>query len=130
MKKTMPTLFLSLFLSLPFVLTAQEKSDWKEMNSFHTLMSASFHPAEEGNLKPLQAKSDSLLITAKKWKASKIPAGFKPAETAETLTKLVKQLELVNNSVKAKQDDATLKMQIKEAHEIFHTIVEKCRVGE
>ena len=33
-------------------------------------------------------------------------------------------------SVKAKKEDTTLKAQIKEAHEIFHTVAEKCRVGE
>ena len=52
---------------MPFVVTAQEKSDWKEMQNFHSLISATFHPSEEGNLKPLKAKSDSLLLAAKTW---------------------------------------------------------------
>ena len=115
---------------MPFAITAQEKSDWKEMENFHSLMSAIFHPSEEGNLKPLKAKYASLLLAAKTWKAAKVPAGFKPLETSETLIKLVKQCALVSASVKAKKDDATLIAQIKEAHEIFHTVTEKCRVGE
>ena len=114
-------------MALPIVMTAQEKTDWKEMNNFHTLMSTSFHPSEEGNLKPVKAKSDSLLLSAKLWKASKVPAGFKPKETGETLTKLIKQLAELNTAVKAGKDDAALKNMIKEAHEIFHDIVEKCR---
>ena len=81
-------------------------------------------------MKILKAKSDSLLSAAKIWKAAKVPSGFKPAETAETLTKLVKQCELVSISVKAKRDEVTLKAQIKEAHDIFHSVAEKCRVGE
>ncbi len=115
---------------MPFVVSAQEKSDWKEMQNFHSLMSAIFHPSEEGNLKPLKAKSDSLLLSARTWKAAKIPAVFKPLKTSETLIKPVKQCALLSASVKAKKDDATLIAQIKETHEIFHTVAEKCRVGE
>ncbi len=126
----MKKILLCLVMALPFVVTAQEKTDWKEMNNFHTLMSTSFHPSEEGNLKPVKAKSDSLLITAKLWKASKVPAGYKPKETSETLSKLIKQLAELNTAVKAGKDDAALKGMIKEAHEIFHDIVEKCRDGQ
>lgn len=116
-----------LLLALPFAVMAQEKTDWKEMKAFHGLMSTSFHPAEEGNFKPLKAKSDSLLTAAKLWKASAVPAGYKPKETAETLGKLVKQLSEVNQAVKSKKDDAALKAMITEAHDIFHSIAEKCK---
>ena len=126
----MKKLLIYLMMALPFAITAQEKTDWKEMANFHGLMSTSFHPAEEGNLKPLKAKSDSLLNAAKLWKASAVPAGYKPKETSETLTKLVKQLNEVNQAVKAKKDDATLTKLITEAHEIFHSVAEKCKVGE
>jgi len=126
----MRKLFLYLIMAIPFAITAQEKSDWKEMNNFHTLMSTSFHPSEEGNLKPVKAKSDSLLMAAKMWKSSKVPAGYKPKETSETLSKLIKQLAELNTAVKAGKDDATLKGMIKDAHEIFHDIVEKCRDGK
>jgi hypothetical protein len=126
----MKKILICLVMALPFVVTAQEKSDWKEMSNFHTLMSTSFHPSEEGNLKPVKTKSDSLVIAAKLWKASKVPAGYKPKETSETLTKLVKQLGELNTAVKAGKNDATLKGMIKEAHEIFHDIVEKCRDGQ
>ena len=126
----MKKILLYLVMAVPFVVTAQEKSDWKEMSNFHTLMSTSFHPSEEGNLKPVKAKSDSLLMAAKLWKASNVPAGYKPKETSETLVKLVKQLSELNTAVKAGKNDAALKGMIKEAHEIFHDIVEKCKVGE
>ena len=126
----MKKILLYLVMAVPFVVTAQEKSDWKEMSNFHTLMSTSFHPSEEGNLKPVKAKSDSLLMAARLWKASKVPAGYKPKETSETLAKLVKQLGELNTAVKAGKNDAALKGMIKEAHEIFHDIVEKCKVGE
>ena len=78
----------------------------------------------------MKAKSDSLVIAAKLWKASKVPAGYKPKETGETLNNLIKQLAELNTAVKAGKDDAALKNMIKEAHELFHDIVEKCKVGE
>jgi len=37
---------------LGFSANAQEAS-WKQMEDFHGVMSKTFHPAEEGNLKPL-----------------------------------------------------------------------------
>ena len=56
---------------------------WAELKAFHALMSKTFHPSEEGNFAPLRAKADSLLIAAKTWQASKIPADYKPEETQE-----------------------------------------------
>ncbi len=126
----MKKLLLLLMMALPFALIAQEKTDWKEMKNFHGLMSSSFHPAEEGNLKPLKEKAESLLNAAKEWKASTIPAGYKPKETSETLAQLVKQLNEVNKAVKAKKDDASLTKMITEAHDIFHNVAEKCKTGE
>ena len=103
---------------------------WPELKSFHAMISATFHPSEEGNFKPLRQKADSLLIVAKLWQASPIPEGYKIALTKSTLIKLVKQCGLIKTSVKSKTSDAKLKMMISEAHDIFHTIVEKCREAE
>lgn len=126
----MKKILICLVMALPFALSAQEKSGWKEQNVFHDLMSHTFHPSENGNLKPLKAKADSLVWSAKQWKASAIPSDFKPKETAEQLTKLVKQCVAIQSAVKAKKDDAALTAMIKEAHETFHTVVKECKKGE
>lgn len=126
----MKKILICLAMALPFALTAQEKSDWKELNGFYYLISHTFHPSEEGNLTPLKEKSDSLVISAKQWKRSVIPSDFKPKETREQLTKLVKQCEAIREAVKAKKDDDDLKKMLKEAHEVFHTIVGECRKTE
>jgi len=106
------------------------KTAWKEMKTFHSFMSGTFHPSEEGNFKPLKEKADSLLIAAKAWQASKIPAGFKLKETKETLAKLVNQCENIAGAVKANAADEKLKVLIADAHDIFHQIVEKCRTED
>ena len=50
-----------IFSSVAFPSFAQEKAKWKEMEDFHTVMSTTFHPAEEDNLQPLKEKAGDLL---------------------------------------------------------------------
>jgi hypothetical protein len=106
------------------------KAQWKEMKSFHSLMSKSFHPTEENNYAPLKEKADSLLMAAKAWQASKIPADYKPEETRETLDKLVNQCTVLAGAVKANAADEKLKVLISDAHEIFHKIMGECKKGD
>lgn len=106
------------------------KPVWKELKAFHGLMSASFHPAEDGNFEPLRQKADSLLIIARNWQASAIPADFKPEDTKAALSKLVAQCTVVKKAVDEKADNKVLFKEITEAHNIFHTIVGECRKAE
>ncbi len=45
--------------------TEAPKAVWPEMTSFHTLMSTSFHPAEEGNFAPLRTNAEQLVCSSK-----------------------------------------------------------------
>ena len=106
------------------------KPVWKELKTFHGFMSSTFHPAEEGNFVPLRQKADSLLIAARNWQASPIPADFKPAETRAALEKLVAQCTRIKKEVDNKAGDEVLMKNITEAHNVFHTIVGECRKTE
>ena len=122
---------LAMILAMSFAQTGKATTaPWAELKAFHALMSKTFHPSEEGNFAPLKAKADSLLIAAKAWQASKIPADYKPEETQETLAKLVKQCNLIAGAVAAKADDIKLKVLIADAHDIFHKIVGECKKGD
>lgn len=103
---------------------------WKELQTFHTVMAKTFHPAEEGNLQPLKDNAADLLAKAKEWKAAPVPVGFKKEETAKVLTELVAKCEEIQKAVKAKADDKKLTVLITEAHDVFHQIAEKCRAGD
>jgi hypothetical protein len=103
---------------------------WAEMKAFHAIMSSTFHPAEEGNFAPLKEKAPELYTAAKVWYASPVPAEFKPAETTETLEKLMIKCSDVWAAVEAKADDAKLKSLITEAHDIFHKIAGTCKRTE
>ena len=97
-----------------------QKAEWKAMEDFHAVMSPTFHPAEENNLKPTRENAQKLLLVAQKWQKSKVPAGFN-AVLAQPI------LKMVVRAVKAKKSDAELKKLITKAHDTFHEFAEKCR---
>jgi hypothetical protein len=130
MKKILQLVLLLLAIVPSLSFAQQKKAVWPEMKKFHSFMSSSFHPAEEGNLKPLKENADSLYIAAKLWQESTIPASFKPAETAAALKKLVKQCAIIKKSVGADLSDKELTALITEAHETFHTLAGECRKAD
>jgi len=121
-------LFLMSMLILAGTTYAQEKAaGWAEMKSFHSLMAATFHPSEEGDLKPLKEKADDLYKAAKTWQASPIPADYKPEETKATLKQLVSECADISKQVKAGAPDETLKKMIAAAHDTFHKLAGECK---
>jgi hypothetical protein len=110
--------------------TFAQKSEWKELKTFHGVMSKSFHPSEEGNLQPVKDNAADLVAKAKAWQASAIPADYNQTETKKVLAELVTKCQEIEKAVAAKKSDADLKKLIHEAHEVFHQIVEKCHNPE
>ena len=128
MKKFNLVLLITVLFSLN--ISAQTQTVWPEMKEFHGVMSATFHPAEDGNLQPLKEKAESLYEVSKKWMASAIPSSFKAEETKVALKKLNHQCQDILAKVKENASDEKLKAMITEAHEIFHNIVGECRKAE
>ena len=121
------SMLLVMLLSIPVISFAQNKPTWPEMKNFHTVMSGTFHPAEEGNLTPLRERAIELFENARKWQESAIPSTFKKEETTEALKQLVVQCGAVMKAVEARASDSDLTRMIGEAHDIFHRIVGECR---
>jgi hypothetical protein len=118
---------------IAFVTTslAQTKpAPWAELKNFHHFMSASFHPAEEGNFEPLKQKADSMLTAAKQWLTAPVPAEYKPSETKKALKQLVKECDGIKRAVASNASDADLLKKITAAHDVFHTIVKECKKEE
>lgn len=113
-----------------YIAAFSQQADWKEMHTFHSVMSKTFHPAEEGNVKPLKENATELVAKAKSWQLSKAPAGYNEKITSPILKKLVDQCNAIDAAVKAKKSDKELTKLITGAHDIFHEIMEKCKVGE
>ncbi len=104
-----------------------KKASWPEMKSFHSLMSATFHPTEEGNYKPLILMADSMYAAAKIWQSSAIPANFKPTETKQALQELVTYCQDIVTEVKAGAAENKLKEMIVKAHDTFHKLAGECK---
>lgn len=105
-------------------------TDWKEMNTFHSVMSKTFHPTEEGKFQPVRDNASDLLAKAKTWKASAVPSTLNKEQVTKSLDKLVAKCTELDKAVKAKKGDDDLKKLITEAHDIFHEVAEKCMPGE
>jgi hypothetical protein len=100
---------------------------WKELSDFHHFMSNTFHPAENGDYKPLREKADSLYMAAVTLQKSAIPAEYKEKETKETLDKLVNETKAIAEAIKKGIDDKALFTMINNAHDTFHKIVGECK---
>jgi len=121
-----------LFAVVTFVglANSQEKKAWKEMNDFHTVMAATFHPAEEGKLDPIKKRSQEMADKAIAWQKSKAPEGYDKEKVEASLEKLVQGTKALNKLVKEKSSDKVLKEKLSGLHDIFHEIMEKCEKEE
>ena len=127
--KKLVCLFLAAF-AIAASVNAQEKKSWKEMNDFHTVMSATFHPAEEGKLDPIKSRSQEMVDKAVTWQKSTAPEGYNKNAVEKSLKKLVDGCKEINKLVKAKANDEALKKKLSEMHDVFHEIMEKCEKEE
>jgi hypothetical protein len=104
-----------------------QKGNWKEMHDFHTVMSKTFHPAEENNLQPARDNATELLDRAKTWQSSVVPSGYDATLIKPVLKNLVADCMAIDTAVKQKMPDNDLKKLVIKAHETFHEIMEKCK---
>ena len=126
MKKIISLALLIVILVFNQSVQAQKKAPWKEMEDFHTVMGATFHPAEEGKLEPLKTRSSELAAKAIAWKNSTAPEGYNQSAVKKKLKKLAKDAKEINKMVQKNASDRDLKEEITELHDVFHEIMEKC----
>lgn len=112
------------------VATQAQKAGWKEMDTFHEVMAKTFHPAEEGKLEPIRARSQEMLDKAAAWEKSAAPDGYDKKAVKKSLKQLVKGSEEINKLVKEKATDDILKEKLSALHDVFHEIMEKCEKGD
>ena len=64
----MKGLLIAMALLLGSYAAQAQPDEWKEMDEYHSIMAATFHPAEEGDLKPVMTRSGELVQKAQAWK--------------------------------------------------------------
>lgn len=125
MKKFITLIALTMFVfSVSSI--AQEKAKWKEMEDFHTVMAATFHPSEEGKLEPIKTRSREMVDKAVAWQQSTAPAGYDKNAVKASLKKLVAGAKKIDKLVKSNAADDVLKQKLSALHNVFHEIMEKC----
>lgn len=102
-------------------------SSWKELDAYHMLMMATWHPArDKGDLAPTRAKITDMVAAAKVLAASKAPMGCDAAKVKDAAAALPKNTQGVADLVTTKADDATLKDAMKALHDKFDVLEMGC----
>jgi putative intracellular protease/amidase len=100
---------------------------WPALDEYHSVMSKTFHPAEEGNLEPVKTNAAILAEKAKLLRQSAIPAALNKPGMKELVAKLEKESVALAKMVKIQKTDADLKKAIYALHDRFHQVMGKCR---
>jgi hypothetical protein len=110
--------------------SGQGRPEWKELSAFHTVMSQTFHPAEDGDFKPIRERSGEMVEKAKSWKDSAIPAEYQDVKgIEESLTALVGGSTKLDAKIRSGAKDEEIINELNKLHDVFHTIVGLCRPG-
>jgi hypothetical protein len=109
--------------------TGAKAEGWKELDAYHMLMMATWHPAKDKNdLAPIRAKASEMVASAKLVAASKSPMACQKPELLKAQAGLPVETEKVAAMVAAKAADADLKAGLKGLHDSFD-LLEGCASG-
>jgi acetyl-CoA carboxylase alpha subunit len=100
---------------------------WAELNTFHGVMSQTFHPMEDGNLKPIRQRSAEMYQKATTLAKSAIPAEFNKPGMAKAVKALKNDSKKLDMAIRKGADDTAVTQQLTALHDTFHTIVGICR---
>ena len=117
-----------LFL-LIFAIDARAQSTfekWPAIKTFHSVMSQTFHPSEEGNLEPIKLRSQEMVDKAEALLIKEIPAEFKTNSILAAVEKLQIKSKILHKMIVLKASDATITKNLSELHDVFHDIVGLC----
>lgn len=103
-----------------------EKDAWTELKEFHKVMAATFHPAEEGDFKPIRERSGEMAMKAMAIQKGRIPTSYNTPEINKAITDLVMGAEKLNNAVMKNKKDKEINNQLTALHDVFHTIQGLC----
>ena len=104
---------------------------WKEMDAFHNVLAATWHPASKGDdLKPLRAKAGALADVARAWAAAAVPKACDTPATRTTIAALATDARaLADLAARPATTDAQLKASLKALHDRFEPVEHGCAPG-
>ena len=123
---------LKAFLVLALIVVANSVSaqstfeKWPAIKEFHEVISQTFHPAEEGNLAPIKARSEEMMNKAAILLKSDIPAEFRTNAILASAERLQLKSKALHKLVTSNGSDAAILKSITDLHDTFHEIVGLC----
>ncbi len=128
MKRLKISLLLAFAIFISTSIHAQFKlAQWPALQTFHGVMSETFHPSEEGKLEPIKARSTEMYEKAVAVSKSTIPSELKGKKgIKEAVADLVKGTKELDALIKAKSSDEVIKTKLASLHDTFHIIIETC----
>ena len=107
--------------------SAQSTFDkWPAIKDFHGIISETFHPAEEGNLAPIKARSEEMMNKAALLLKSNIPTEFKTNAILASAERLQLKSKALHKLVTSNGADVAIVKSITDLHDTFHEIVGLC----
>lgn len=100
--------------------------NWQELKNFHQIMSQTFHPSEEGNLKPIKERIGEMVQKADLLAKSAIPTEFNSKEVRQATKDLATDTKKLDKMIKSNASDAKIKTALEKLHDIFHKIIGLC----
>ncbi|MGK4567584.1 hypothetical protein [Flavobacterium sp. 3HN19-14] len=126
MKTLKSLLFLFVLLAAGNAQSQSVFEKWPSIKAFHEVLSATFHPAEKGDLKPIKARYEELALKAEDVLKSTIPAEYQTKEILASAERLQIKTKALQKKMATNADDATIMKQLNEIHDTFHEIVGLC----
>lgn len=100
--------------------------DWQSLKDFHTVLSQTFHPGEEGNLEPIKTRIDEFVEKAKALNQSEIPSEFNNENVKTAVGNLYKQSQKLQKVINKKGTGEDITQNLNDVHDIFHEIIGLC----
>jgi hypothetical protein len=106
---------------------SHDQSGWKELDAFHDVMAAAWHPARNDSLGPARRNAPQLVEAARAFANATAPRGCDTPEIRAAVARLVPESEAVAALVARRADDAALKAALKTVHDTFHIAEDHCK---
>ena len=120
-------LILISIISFQFVQAQSIMDKWPELKTFHSIMSQTFHPSEEGNLQPIKERSKEMMEKAEQLTDSKIPVEYKTDAIVKAVEQLKSDTKKLHKMVGNKASDKEITAALSALHDVFHQIVGLCK---
>ena len=125
-----------LFIALAsFSLTANSQANktmnsWAELNNFHKVLTETYQPSKDGNLKAIIAEYKHQMELAVALHQSIAPAGFDAAKMSDVTTRLAVACKELFGLIELNESDESITKKLGETNSFFTEIARMCESND